>query len=99
MLTTANINELNECYAILDSGRNFQREQGFIQWDDEYPTLDLVKKDIEKHIGYVFKINDKIAELNAKIKDLTKQYDEISEQNQEQISQELNQHPEEQPAE
>lgn len=77
MLTTANINELNECYAILNSGRNFQREQGFIQWDDEYPTLDLVKKDIEKHIGYVFKINDKIAAYMAITFDIEPAYNEI----------------------
>lgn len=32
---------------ILNDGKMFQREQGFIQWDDDYPTVNLIKGDIE----------------------------------------------------
>lgn len=77
MLTHANISELNVCYDILDSGREFQKKQGFVQWDDEYPTLDLVKEDIEKQIGYVLKIDGKIAAYMAITFDIEPAYNEI----------------------
>ena len=77
MLTHANISELNDCYDILDSGREFQKKQGFVQWDDEYPSLDLVKEDIEKQIGYVLKIDGKIAAYMAITFDIEPAYNEI----------------------
>lgn len=53
--------EAEECYAILDSGRNFQRLQGFIQWDSTYPTLEIVKNDIAAGKGYVLRSGGEIA--------------------------------------
>lgn len=46
---------------ILDDGRAFQREQGFIQWTDDYPNLDTIREDIQKSRGYVLKIDESIA--------------------------------------
>ena len=64
-LVLANKEEIAYCYDILDAGREYQKSQGFIQWDDTYPTLDLVKEDVEKQIGYVLKVDDEIAAYMA----------------------------------
>ncbi len=48
-------------YAILDAGRNFQRAQGFIQWDELYPTYEMVVQDIAENNGYVVKVDGQIA--------------------------------------
>ena len=47
-LESAKINDLEICMKILNDGKMFQREQGFIQWDDDYPTVNLIKGDIER---------------------------------------------------
>lgn len=77
MLEHAKMKEINECYAILDSGREFQKAQGFVQWDEEYPTFNLVKEDIENKIGYVYKIDGFIAAYMAITFDIEPAYNEI----------------------
>lgn len=47
----------DRCYAILDEGRTFQQEQGFRQWDENYPTPNHVKDDIEEGKAYVLKVD------------------------------------------
>ncbi len=54
-------NEAKECNRILHSGRMFQREQGFVQWRDEYPNLATVQEDIQRERGYVLMADDCIA--------------------------------------
>ena len=61
VLERAVISELDECYAIVDSGRRFQREQGFVQWTDDYPDFDTVKDDIMTGRGYVLKDGGELA--------------------------------------
>ena len=36
--------EAELCNEILDMGRKFQRAQGFVQWTDDYPSLDTVRR-------------------------------------------------------
>lgn len=60
-LESAKINDLEICMKILNDGKMFQREHGFIQWDDDYPTVNLIKGDIENQKGYVVKSDGKIA--------------------------------------
>ena len=60
-LELAKTEELNRCYEIIDGGRAFQREQGFVQWTDDYPNLDTVRNDIEQKKGYVLKVDGEIA--------------------------------------
>ena len=31
-LELARMDELNRCYEIIEAGKRFQREQGFVQW-------------------------------------------------------------------
>lgn len=53
--------ELEKCYEIIDSGRAFQKEQGFIQWTDDYPSLEILKEDIKNEKGYVIKADGELA--------------------------------------
>ena len=48
-------------YKIIEDGRQFQKEQGFVQWTDNYPSLDIINKDIEDAKGYVIKVDGEIA--------------------------------------
>ncbi len=52
ILKKATLGDVETCYEILDSGRAFQREQGFFQWTDDFPNIDTVKDDISKGKGY-----------------------------------------------
>ncbi len=60
-LELAQAQELNVCTGIIDAGRAFQREQGFVQWTDDYPNRAVLQKDIEDQTGYVLKVNGQIA--------------------------------------
>lgn len=53
--------EAESCGRILNDGRKFQQEQGFVQWTEDYPNIDTVYKDIEEEKGYVIKIDGTIA--------------------------------------
>jgi len=60
-LVTACREDIPACVEILDSGRAFQRAQGFVQWADGYPGLKEVERDVAKGKGYVLKVDGKIA--------------------------------------
>lgn len=48
-------------YQILDQGRKFQQEQGFVQWTEDYPNMDTIRDDVRMQKGYVLKADEKIA--------------------------------------
>ena len=54
-LALARPEEARACYALIEEGRAFQKQQGFVQWTDAYPLLDDICCDIEKNIGYALK--------------------------------------------
>jgi len=60
-LVKAQPGEVGQCKEILDSGREFQRQQGFVQWPDGYPTLEMIEDDVRKGMGYVVKEGEHIA--------------------------------------
>ena len=60
-LEKAKMEESGVCYDIIQDGKLFQQEQGFVQWTDEYPNADTIKSDIEVQKGYVVKSDGKIA--------------------------------------
>ena len=60
-LEKATEQELEICWDILNDGRSFQREQGFVQWSDEYPTYEMICEDIRTEKGYVLKVDGDIA--------------------------------------
>lgn len=57
-LELAKAKELDICYEIIDMGRSYQREQGFVQWTKDYPNRDTIKGDIATGKGYVLKLED-----------------------------------------
>lgn len=60
-LLPAELCDAQRCYEILDSGRRFQREQGFVQWPDNYPLLSDVEDDIKNGGAYKLVFGDQIA--------------------------------------
>ena len=60
-LELAGMSELNVCNEIINTGREFQKAQGFIQWTEDYPNIDTIRADIQNQKGYVVKIDNKIA--------------------------------------
>ncbi len=54
-------NEWEQCCSIINAGRNFQREQGFVQWTDSYPNAKTIQDDIQSLKGYVLKVDGVIA--------------------------------------
>lgn len=60
-LEKAEIKDLDICEKIIIGGREFQREQGFVQWTEDYPNRDIIKKDMEIGLGYVIKKDNEIA--------------------------------------
>ena len=49
--------DLSVCMEILDSGRIFQRQQGFTQWRDGYPAEGDVLRDIESAGAYLLTVD------------------------------------------
>ena len=60
-LVLAQPEEFHRCMDILNAGREFQREQGFIQWPDGYPDEESVREDLRNGLGYVVKAEGVIA--------------------------------------
>ncbi|WP_418667804.1 GNAT family N-acetyltransferase [Allofournierella sp.] len=60
-LEPAKKEEAGQCARILGDGREFQKEQGFVQWTENYPNLDTVCEDIKAQKGYVLKVDEKLA--------------------------------------
>ncbi len=60
-LMPAKMEELEACVAILRQGRNFQRQQGFVQWADSFPDPGQIARDIQSGCGFVLKAQGQIA--------------------------------------
>lgn len=61
VLELAQAKDLEICYEIIDAGRAFQKEQGFVQWTDDYPNVDTIREDIQHQKGYTVKVDGSIA--------------------------------------
>ena len=77
ILKRANLEDAESCYKILDFGRSFQREQGFVQWTDNFPNFDTVKDDISKEKGYKLLYENEIIAYMYIAFDGEKEYDNI----------------------
>lgn len=60
-LVLAQEDEIPQCFEILNCGRLFQREQGFVQWPDGYPPRSAIEDDVHLGKGYVVKVDGEIA--------------------------------------
>ena len=60
-LTPARWEEVAAVMEIIRDGRAFQRQQGFVQWDDTHPTQAAVEDDIRRGDGYAFRVDGCLA--------------------------------------
>lgn len=60
ILRLARTGEAELCYRYIEEAKAYQRSLGFVQWHEDYPTLEMLRKDIVDRIGYVFAENDEI---------------------------------------
>jgi GNAT superfamily N-acetyltransferase len=56
----ATLSEIDSIWEILKQAILRRKMDGSNQWQDGYPNLEVVKKDIEKEVGYVLTENDAI---------------------------------------
>ena len=77
ILKKATIKDAEECYKILDLGRAYQREQGFVQWTDDFPSINTVKDDILKEKGYKLLCENEMIGYMYIAFDGEKEYDNI----------------------
>lgn len=56
----AEISDLVEIMKVMDAARMFQRNIGFIQWKDGYPSADDISKDIQDGRAIVFLQNAEV---------------------------------------
>lgn len=61
MLAPAAAKHIPAVMCILDEGRLFQREQGFLQWPEGYPSEEIVQQDINAGTGFLLYGNGEIA--------------------------------------
>ena len=59
-LTQARPGEESICMEIIADGRQFQQEQGFIQWTEDYPALPDIAGDIAAGKGYLLREGDTV---------------------------------------
>ena len=52
-LRSAKIGEAKLCLSFIEEAKAFQREQGIVQWTEDYPNIETVTRDIEKKRGYL----------------------------------------------
>lgn len=57
----ANISEISIIWNILQHAIKRRKNDGSNQWQDGYPNLNVIEKDIEKNAGFVLIENDMIA--------------------------------------
>lgn len=60
-LELASEKDIDICQQIIDEGKAFQKEEGFIQWTESYPNIDTIRNDIKTKKGYVVKVENNIA--------------------------------------
>lgn len=56
-LQKANIADIEDVMLIFSQARRAQREAGFIQWEDGYPSIETMNTDINSGIGYIIEDN------------------------------------------
>lgn len=56
----ANITDIPEIWAILQNAIIRRKNDGSNQWQDGYPNPEVIKKDIEKGVGYVLTDDENI---------------------------------------
>jgi len=73
----AKITEKNLIWNILQQGIERRKKDGSNQWQDGYPNLDVVKKDIDNGVGFVLTDNENIVGYTAILINDEPEYEKI----------------------
>lgn len=73
----AEMSEKNMIWDILKQGIERRKKDGSEQWQDGYPNLDVIKKDIEKGVGFVLTENKNIVGYTAILINDEPEYEKI----------------------
>ena len=60
-LRKAHIEDMEDVMRVFSQARLAQRRAGFRQWEDGYPSIDVLKSDIDRAIGFILDDNGKTA--------------------------------------
>ena len=58
-LRLAKKEEAEMCISFIEDAKAFQREQGIVQWTEDYPNIETVLRDIDNLRGYVIADDEK----------------------------------------
>ena len=59
-LTLAEKKDVDTCYEIIEFAKQFQKEQGFVQWTDDYPNREIIQDDVNTKKGYIIKEDENV---------------------------------------
>ena len=60
MIRKANISDLSAIMDIVRDAQEALRELGIDQWQDGYPSAEIIREDIEAGVGYLYTEDDKM---------------------------------------
>jgi ribosomal protein S18 acetylase RimI-like enzyme len=60
MIMQADATQIDSAYRIIDECRIDLRKRGILQWDETYPTRDVVARDVERGQLYVLRVHDTV---------------------------------------
>lgn len=78
MIEKAELTDLSEIVAVIESARAYLKAQGIDQWQkSSYPAISDIRTDIENDVAYVLKVAGKVAAYGAVIAGFDPAYDLI----------------------
>lgn len=77
MIRRATITDIEQIMSIVADAQLSLRELGIDQWQDGYPSMDVIKSDIASEVGYVYCIEDRIVGYAAIVLDGEEAYTQI----------------------
>ena len=69
MIRRATIEDIPQIMGIVADAQLSLRELGIDQWQDGYPTVDVIEGDIASEVGYVYSVDNKIVGYAAIVLD------------------------------
>lgn len=58
-ITKGQRQDLSDIISIISECKELMKSQGIFQWDEDYPTIDIVENDIDDGNCYVMKDNNR----------------------------------------
>lgn len=79
MIRRATIEDIPQIMGIVADAQLSLRELGIDQWQDGYPTVDVIEGDIASEVGYVYSVDNNIVGYAAIVLDGEEAYSQIKE--------------------